>query len=120
MADDNTVREWRQARGLSQEALAATMTEFAGLWPLRDDQTKPRSWGRTDIIKVEKGKRAPDTDFLRAAAAALRCRVRDLVDRLPGEPEPVPEAYEDVAKAWDDLPESERAVALRMLRGLKE
>lgn len=116
MAQDNYLREWRESRDLSQDALAAKMTEVAADWEPRDEQKKPRRWGRTDILKVEKGRRPADLDFLRAAAAILRCSVNDIISRTPDQPPPLPEEIRQVAAVWDRVPEGEQERALNVLR----
>lgn len=66
------IREWRNERGLSQEALA----ERIGI-------------DRGYLSKIESGKRKYDQPFLEAAAEALRCTPSDLIRRGPHDPEAI-------------------------------
>lgn len=115
MAKTNYIAEWRKHRELSQEKLADAMTEIASTWPPPED-SEPLRWGRTDVNKVENDKRDPRGGFLRAAAAALRCSVADLLERKPTEPLPVREDLRKVAEAWENLDSDTRATALKILQ----
>jgi len=115
MATDNYLLEWRKRADLSQDRLAEAMTDIAAAWPMRDGQQTPRKWGRTDVLKVEKGKRAADTDFLRAAAAVLRCSVTDLLERRPDQPLPVPTEIRALVSTWRKIPDTNKDRALKVL-----
>ncbi len=65
-AGTHPVRAWRQARGLTLQALAA----YSGV-------------GKAHIGHIENGRRAGTVDALRRLAGALQCTVDDLIVQAP-------------------------------------
>lgn len=89
------IKEWRKARGLTQEQLA----ERIGL-------------DRTYYSKIESGKRRYDQPFLEAAATVLQCSPADLIMRDPSDPD-------GIWSVWDTLKPVEKAQVVEIARTLK-
>lgn len=68
----------RKHRGLSQEALADRVNEITESWGDR-----AMSLSKSDVSKLERGKRRYNSDQLEAFAIALDCAEGDLVSYTP-------------------------------------
>lgn len=90
------LRAWRKHRGYTQEKLAEMVGTSVGY-----------------ISDLEKGKRRYNQDLLEALATALNCEPADLIMRDPTMPE-------SIWTIWDQIPETDRAVAIRALEGFRK
>lgn len=90
------LKAWRKHRGYTQERLAEMVGSSAGY-----------------ISDMEKGKRRYNQDLLEALAEALRCEPADLIMRDPT-------VGESVWSIWDQIPETERDQALRVLSSFRK
>jgi transcriptional regulator with XRE-family HTH domain len=90
------IRQWREHRGMTRAALGKVVGRSA----------------RT-VGAIEAGKRDVGAAMLRNLAEALRVPVGALVDGGPGE------GVAEVLDAWAAIPESARADALAILKGLR-
>jgi transcriptional regulator with XRE-family HTH domain len=90
------VREWREYRQLSQEALAERM----GI-------------ARSYISHIENGKRRYDQVFLEAAADALACQPADLIMRDPTQ-------RGSIWSIWDQIAPEQREQAAKVLEAFKK
>jgi transcriptional regulator with XRE-family HTH domain len=66
---------------------------------------------RAQLSKVETGKREYGQQFLERAAVALNCEISDLLDNDPNKPP-------SILRVWEQVPEQNRDLALRMLNEL--
>lgn len=82
MGQQHYIRRWREAKGLSQEALA-------------DAVGRERSY----VSRIENGARKYDQPFLEAAAGVLGCTVVDLLARDPSDPEGLWSVYEELTSS---------------------
>lgn len=89
------VREWRKAKGLTQERLA---------------ERTPFSPGA--ISQLETGRTGYTQEMLEALADALGVKPGDLISRHP-------DIEADVVSLFDDLSEDKRRIAIEMLKTLK-
>lgn len=74
------LKEWREHRGLSQEALADQMTEITEDWGDRAMKVN-----KSDVSKLERGKRRYNGDQLEVLAQILQCEPGDLISYTPEE-----------------------------------
>lgn len=89
------IKEWRKARGLTQEQLA----ERIGVT-------------KSYVSKIEANKRRYDQPFLEAAAEVLRASPADLIMRDPLDPE-------GIWSIWDTLAPTERRQVVEIAKTLK-
>jgi transcriptional regulator with XRE-family HTH domain len=66
------LKEWREFRGLSQEQLADRVTDLTVGWGER-----AMKLNKSDVSKLERGKRRYNADQLEALAEVLRCEPAD-------------------------------------------
>lgn len=90
------IREWRKARGLSQERLAARV-----------------GVSTASISQLETGKQAYTQPMLEAIADALAVDPGSLLMRNPEDPD-------GIWSVWDALPAPERPRAIRVLKALRD
>jgi transcriptional regulator with XRE-family HTH domain len=88
------IRQWRQHRGLTLEALA----DLIGMT-------------HASLSRLERGLQPYNQAVLEALARALKCTPTDLLDRNPSDPE-VP------ASIFDRLPPTRQRDAIRLLKAL--
>lgn len=92
------IREWREYRGLTQEALASRLEMSAA-----------------NLSRIETGKQPYNQETLEAIAEALRCEAADLVMRHP----PGSEQH-DLWAVVRGLSPEQRKQAVRVLKALGE
>lgn len=90
------IREWRQAKNLTQEQLA----ERIGIT-------------KSYLSKIETGKKRYDQPFLEAAAEALSCEPADLIVRNPEDPE-------GIWSIWDNLDGAARAQVVEIAKTFRK
>jgi DNA-binding Xre family transcriptional regulator len=90
------IREWRQAKGLTQEQLA----ERIGIT-------------KSYLSKIETGKKRYDQPFLEATAEALSCEPADLIVRNPEDPE-------GIWSIWDNLDSTARAQVVAIAKTFRK
>jgi transcriptional regulator with XRE-family HTH domain len=100
------LREWRKHRGLSQEELAARVTDLTETWGER-----AMKLNKSDISKLERGERRYNADQLEALAAVLECDPGDLIEYTPQQADEIKRLVGRIIKRG-------RAVDLRLLRAL--
>jgi len=100
------LEEWRRHRNLSQEALADRVNDITESW---GDAAMKLS--KSDVSKLERGKRRYNSDQLRAFALALNCDEADLVAYTPEEADEIKRIVGKIVKRG-------RATDLRLLRAM--
>jgi transcriptional regulator with XRE-family HTH domain len=88
------IKEWRTARGLTQERLAARIDTSAG-----------------NISMIENGRQGYTQAMLEAIAAALDTDAASLIMRNPLDPE-------GIWTVWEQIPSTDRARAIEVLKAL--
>lgn len=97
-----------EASRLSQEALANLVNEITEAWGDR-----AMSLSKSDVSKLERGKRRYNSDQLEAIALALDCDRGDLVAYTP-------EQADEIRRLVGALVKRGRMTDLRLLRALAE
>lgn len=102
------LREWRQFRGLSQEELAARVTELTEGWGER-----AMKFNKSAISKLERGERRYNADQLEALAHVLDCEPGDLIEYTP-------EQATEIKALVGRIVKRGRASDLRLLRAMAQ
>lgn len=102
------LEEWRRHRDLSQEALADKVNDLTESW---GDRAMKLS--KSDVSKLERGKRRFNSDQLEAFAQALQCEPADLIAYTP-------EQAEEIKRLVGSIVKRGRASDLRLLRAMAE
>lgn len=100
------LEEWRKARGYSQEALADAVNDLTESW---GDRAMKLS--KSDVSKLERGKRRYNSDQLEAFAAVLQAEPGDIVAYTPEEADEIKRIVGAIVKRG-------RSIDLRLLRTL--
>lgn len=100
------LEEWRKARGLSQEALADRVNDLTEAWGDR-----AMKLNKSDVSKLERGKRRFNSDQLRAFALVLQCEPEDLIAYTP-------EQASEVKRLLGVIIKRGRASDMRLLRAI--
>lgn len=102
------LKAWRKHRGLSLEALADSVNDITETWGER-----AMKLSKSDISKLENGKRRYNSDHLEAFSLALDCEEGDLVSYTPAQADEIKRIVGGIVKRG-------RAADLRLLRALAE
>lgn len=102
------LEEWRKHRDLSQEALADRVNDITESWGDR-----AMSLSKSDVSKLERGKRRYNSDQLEAFAKALNCDPGDLVAYTP-------EQADEIKRLVGAIIKRGRANDIRLLRTMAE
>ena len=89
------IKEWRKAKGLTQEQLAERIGITKGY-----------------VSKIESGKKRYDQPFLEAAAVVLSCEPADLIVRDPSDPD-------GIWSVWDTLQPTQREQVVEIAKTIK-
>lgn len=102
------LKEWREHRDMSQEALADRVTDLTESWGDRAMKVN-----KSDISKLERGKRRYNSDQLEALALVLKCDPADLVSYTP-------QQADEIKRLVSKIVTRGRASDLRLLRAISE
>lgn len=102
------LEEWRKHRQLSQEALADRVNDLTESW---GDRAMKLS--KSDVSKLERGKRRFNSDQLEAFSTVLNCDPADLVAYTP-------EEATEIKKLVGAIVKRGRLMDLRLLRALAD
>lgn len=102
------LEEWRRHRGLSQEALADRVNDLTESWGER-----AMKLSKSDVSKLERGKRRYNSDQLEALALVLQCDPEDLVAYTP-------EQSTEIKRLVGVIMKRGRMSDLRLLRALAQ
>lgn len=110
------LREWRRFRGLSMEAAceaAAAIVQDRVIAEGEEGSLARIGLSQPNLSRIETGKTPYNQTLLEVLAEVYQTDIPSLIMRNPEEPESIWSIY-------DQLPASEKPVALKVLRGLKK
>lgn len=109
------LREWRKHRGLSMEAAceaASAIVQDRIVAEGEEGSLAKIGLSQPNLSRIENGKTPYNQTLLEILAEVYRTDIPSLIMRNPDEPEGIWSIY-------DQLPPTEKPVALKVLRGLK-